>query len=508
MPKFKPYNQSQAMLLPPRLADCLPVDHIAFLIDETVNNLDLSPLEATYSDSGCPAYDPGLMIKMLFYGHTQGVTSSRKLERAAYENNAFRFLAGNCQPDHGTISLFRKRHLTGLKEVFSQIVVLCGKLDMADLSDISVDGSKFKASASKKNLFSSERIESLNEKIEKALREAVAEDEAEDRRFGDQVGYNQIPAGLRDPAKRKKEIARARRRLQQLREADKRIRDKQGKVKTKEEGKLKKNSTSNTTDPDANLMKMKNNAYEMAQNAQLAAAGQVITGYDITDSACDQGQLKPMIEESERMTGRKVERVKADCGYFNKEDLKFCLGRGTDAYVPDQEKASEERQERTGKVPVFDRRNFCYRKDIDSFICPRGKPLAFVGIDRYKGRKYQGLECQSCPKRKECTKGERRCLFHDQEMETIRRDMRKKLNTVQGKAKYLERLSEIEPVFGHFRTVQNFTGFLARGKPMALIELGLHASAHNLVKIFNFLKKNKTTLEEAQLNTIMRLQAG
>lgn len=208
MPKFREYNQNQSMLLPLRVSDCLPIDHICYVINDVVNNLDLQVIESTYSDNGSPAYDPRLMIKVMFYAYTQGIRSSRKIETQLYENNAFRFLSANQQPDHGTINLFRQLHLVALEELFAQIVIMSDGLGMINLTDISLDGSKIKANASKKNLYTQEKINKLRKKIRQILNEAEKIDEEEDKQFGDSRGYNAMPEKIINPETRQKEIAK------------------------------------------------------------------------------------------------------------------------------------------------------------------------------------------------------------------------------------------------------------------------------------------------------------
>jgi transposase len=508
MPKFKPYNQHQAQLLPPTLAECLPHDHFAFLVNEAVDGLDLAELERTYGASGAPAYDPRLMVKVLFYGYSQGIASSRKIEMALYENNAFRYLAGNRQPDHGTISLFRKSRLEGLKSLFAQLVLLCGRLDLADLSDISIDGTKIRADASKKNFYTQDRIDELKKKIGQDLADAIAGDEAEDEELGEKRSADQLPPHLADKESRKKAIEEARKQLDRLKEAEQAIRDKQGKCANQEERSLKKNNSVNLTDPDANLMKMKDGSYQLAYNVQLATADQVITDYEVTNEPADGSQFTGLVKGTEETTGQPVESAKADAAYFSKDTLEFCEEEGIDAYIPDPMKAKEEKEERDGTVPKYDRRNFCYDQDNDYFICPEGKPLVFKNVDGDRGRKYAGTECSACPAKTKCTKGQRRHLLFDQALDGMRRKMRDKLNTEDGKAKYLERLPEAEAPFGNLKRNLNFTRFHLRGKPMVLVETGLYSIAHNLVKIFNHLKKEKEKGNIIRLNPLMRSRAG
>lgn len=506
MPKFKSYNQYQSLLLPPSLADSLPADHSCFVINDIVDQLDLSAIKATYSDNGSPAYDPRLLIKVLFYGYSQGLRSSRRIETELYQNIAFRFLAASQQPDHGTINLFRKIHLTGLKEIFSQIAFLSGQLAAVDFSDISIDGTKVAASAAKKNNLDQAQLDKLKEKFGRFLDEAEAIDEAEDRQYGQSRGYNAMPERLVDPESRKKEIQRLKAKLDKLKAAENLIKDKQAKVKTTEEKRLKKNSTANTTDQDANLMKMKDGSFKMSYNVQLAAVKQTIVAYDLNGESTDNSCLKPMIEATEQNLGIKVKTVKADSGYFSKGNLEFCDTGQIDAYVPDEMKSVEEKQEHFDQVPKYDRRNFQYDSEKDEFICPQNQRLKLRNINRNGAKRYIGLKCGSCPVKSQCTKDKRRNLTYDFKHEVAIRQMRDKLNGEQGKSKYLERMSEIEPVIGNLKRNQQFTYFLCRGKPTALVELGLATTAHNLVKIFNWLKRNSKSRQEIQWNSLMRLR--
>jgi transposase len=505
MPKFKPYNQNQSLLLPPLLSDCLPKSHICFMINDIVDNMDLSAIEKTYSDIGSPAYDPRLMTKVLFYGHTQGIRSSRKIENRMNEDIAYRYLAANQLPDHGTISLFRKDHLSALKDVFPQIVALGNGIGLTDYSDVSIDGTKCQANASRKNLFDQTEIDKLKKRFDDYFTEAEEIDAAEDKLFGESVGYNMIP-GMDSPEKRKKKIKEMLAKMEKLKKAEKNIKDKQAKTVNKEEKNLKKNSASNITDPDANLMRMKDKSYKMAYNAQFATSNQIIAAYELNNEGTDTNSLQSMIKESEKNTGAKIKKIKADAGYFSIDNLDFCDDNLIDAYIPDEMKSIEERQERKNEIPEYDRRNFRYDKQNDQFICPKKKTLKFARLKGGESRLYVGAECGTCPRKTKCTKGKNRNLIINFKSEEKKEIMRNKLNTKEGKNKYLERMYDVEPVIGNIKYNQSFSHFLCRGKPMALIELGLASTAHNLVKIYHWMKKNNKSRNDIQWNTLMRVR--
>src|SRR3989449_4177823 len=104
---FKTVNYEQALDLTVRLGDCLPPEHLARFVVDSVALLDLSALYAHYGSRGGEPYAPEVLLGLLFYGYATGVFSSRKIERATYEAVPFRFIAGNLHPDHDTLATDR-----------------------------------------------------------------------------------------------------------------------------------------------------------------------------------------------------------------------------------------------------------------------------------------------------------------------------------------------------------------------------------------------------------------
>ena len=494
------------MLLPPDLREWLPPDHVCFVINDVVDNLDISCIKATYSDEGSPAYDPRMLLKVVFYCYARGTRSSRKIENMTQENIVCRYLAANQQPDHGTINIFRKDHLIDLENLFAQIVVLCDGLNIIDPSDISIDGTIIKANAAKRKTYNREKIARLKKKIRGILEEAERIDREEDKIYGNKRGYNQMPDKLKDPKTRQKEIKRLQEKMKKLNEADEAIKKKQAQARTSEEKKQTRNNTHNTTDGDANLTKMKKGInYQPAYNVQAATNNQIVAAYGISDNVVDANQLLPMIDKAENNTGKKVKKVKADAAYFSKDNIAGIEEKEIDAYIPDQQKAIEEKQERDNTIPEYDRRNFKYDPNRDEFICPQNKPLPLKEIRKSGMKRYICADCADCSVKSKCLKrGKYRHIKLDSQFEKYKTEMRKKLNSELGKNKYLERMSDVEPVFGNIIYNQSAGHFLCRGRPMVKIEFGLSCTAHNLVKIANWRRKNEN---KTQFDALMRLPA-
>ena len=126
--RFRSCNLNQDLLLPPSLGDWLPEGHLARFVAEVVETLDLSAIYARYEERdgrGLAAYDPRMMVRVLIYGYSRGVASSRRIERATYEDVAFRYLAADQHPDHDTIATFRKGQLENLSQLFVEVLRLC-----------------------------------------------------------------------------------------------------------------------------------------------------------------------------------------------------------------------------------------------------------------------------------------------------------------------------------------------------------------------------------------------
>lgn len=187
---FRAFDPEQGLLLPPSLDDWLPAEHLARFIAELVDeHLDLSRIRAAYTEGrGAPPYDPRLMVRIMLYGYTTGVRSSRAIEGKCVDDVPFRWLAAGAAPDYRAIAQFRKRHLSALGHLFVQALALCQAAGMVRLGRVALDGTKVRANASKRKAMSyarmSEKEKVLADEVSALLTEAERIDKAEDARFG------------------------------------------------------------------------------------------------------------------------------------------------------------------------------------------------------------------------------------------------------------------------------------------------------------------------------------
>ena len=362
---IRSYNQNQKFLFPPSLNDLLPDNHETHVINDVVEKLDLTSFYNKVPDVGNPSFHPKLMIKIIFYGLVQGITSSRVLARKCGSDVAYMFLAAMQKPDFRTICKFRVNNIDGLIELFAQVIMICKDLGLVGMEHISVDGSKFKANASAANLYDKKRagrhLVKIEQEIKQRLEEMEQQDKLEDQEYGEDISGYEMPEELRDLDYRKKK-------LEQLIE----------KLENEKPGKKR-----NIVDTEAEIQKTdfgKTSGY----NGQVSSDSmhKVIVAADVTDSPSDVHQLKPMVEQSESNTGQVPKEVSADAGYSSYDNLEY-LSDKTDGYVPDKIYQHQIKQGNPSGTSPFDKLKFQYLPEEDVYVCPEGAKAYPPGWVKY-----------------------------------------------------------------------------------------------------------------------------
>ena len=476
---FKDYDQNQRFLLPPSLKEFVRAEHPARIINDVVDSIDISSISGKYNGGGSTAYHPGMMLKILIYAYSQGVYSSRRMERALKSDTAFMYLAGMQSPDFRTICLFRTNHAEDIKEIFVEVVRLCASLGMVGLGHIAFDGTKLKANASVRQTRDKEslrkEIEKVKEEIDRLLIRAKEVDETEDLLYGKDNDGSGIPEEIKDSEYRLKRLEEARKQL--------------------EEEKLKK---INVTDPDARLMQDSKKVIQPGYNGQIAvdAKEQIIVAADITQEATDHHQLEPMVEQTEENLGQLPDKVSADAGYSSYDNLEYVEDKEIDAYIPDNKLESLDKKEENEKR--YDKSNFTYDEKANQYTCSEGKTLIPHSKIRKNGREltvYRGTDCEGCPVRKKCTKAEARTITRDGR-EPLQEKMREKLRSERGKIIYQKRSYTVEPVFGNMKWNRRRMIMHLRGKRKTKGEFFLMCLAHNMGKI---IRKVQTEMKEKRV---------
>ena len=210
--RFKAVDRETPYLMPPSVQDWLPEQHLARFVVDVVSKLDLHELKMPYTGVGSEAFNPEMLLAMLFYGYATGVFASRKLEQATHDSIAFRYIAANTHPDHDTIAAFRKRFLKQLKPLFLEILLLAKTMGFLRLGKISLDGSKVQANASKHSALSWGHAVELEKQLREEVARLMAMAEAADVEVPEGMD---IPEELKRREVRLEAIAEAKKKLEQ-----------------------------------------------------------------------------------------------------------------------------------------------------------------------------------------------------------------------------------------------------------------------------------------------------
>src|SRR6266700_500419 len=314
---FKTVDYDQALDLTVRLGDCLPPDHLARFVVDSVAQLDLSALYAQYGTRGGEPYAPEVLLGLLLYGYATGVFSSRKIERATYEAVPFRFIAGNLHPDHETLATFRRTFLPDLKELFVQVLLLAQEAGVLKLGTISLDGTKVHADASKRKAVSYKRLLEVEAQLRTEVEELFA--------LSEQSDQPEVPDGLvvRDQMARRAERERTTGRRPG------------GRPPTPPVPGPRDGDQYNFTDPESRIMKSSTHAgFEQDYNAQVAVdqASLLIVGWALSNQPNDSQEAEPTLAAIPSAIGT-PEAAALEAGYFGPATLQACAKRDIEPYI-------------------------------------------------------------------------------------------------------------------------------------------------------------------------------
>ena len=461
MEKFKPINNDQLFLLPPSVEDFIPADHLARIIKEVVETIDVSPIESKYSYLGQKSYHPHLLLKLLFYGYSIGIRSGRKIAAACENDTAFMYLANMYRPDFRTINDFRKDNIEFIQTAFIHVVQLCKALGMCKAGVLIIDSTKLKANASADKSKTKEQYEQWLERIESDVKSMLQEGEQTDSDEDEQYGNNrgdELPEELRSKQKLKDKIQQA---LQSIKKDKERI---------------------NLTDNEAKFMKG-NGTIDIHYSCQTAITedGIIISAYT-TNQCSDRTQTVQVAAKAESISGQTYTDILADSGFASYDNYEEFEKQNKNIYIPDQQMNMEAEKAQD----PYHRNHFVYNEEKDCFICPENKILPFYSIHvnkRMKARNnvYMCKDCPECEKHSLCTKGKYRQICIEQR-EWMRKKIRERLNSIEGKMKYLMRM-RIESVFGNIKHNLNYVHLYLQGIQKTTAEWQLICIGHNIKKI-------------------------
>jgi len=451
-------NRNQINLFPESMEDYIASDDPVRAYDAFIGALDFRDLGITLNANkvGNSEYHPHAMLKLLVYGYSYGIRSSRKLERATHHNLSFIWLTSGLKPDHKTIAEFRRKNKEALANVLKQCAKICIKLNLIEGNTLFLDGTKIRANASIDKTWTKKKakkaLKHIDERIQDILTQCDTVDEAE------QGSLVTMDEELKDQKTLKAKIKGI---LQEI----------------KEEGSF------NTTDPECTSIKKGKNFYA-GFNFQSTVDKKkgLILSTDVVSENNDLNQFATQINKANEILGKKCETAVADCGYASTDELEKIDNQEIKVIVPSQRQV-------TKKEPsLFAKERFIYKDDY--YICPQGHKLTPYRLNRNKNKVYRIADkkiCLSCPHYGICTTSPTGRTISRLLKEKVRLKLEAQYDEPSSQEIYKLRKEKVELPFGHIKHNLKFDSFLLRGLKGVKAEASIIGTCFNLVRMITLL---------------------
>jgi transposase len=513
MAKYKKYDYNQMMMVPVALKDQLMEGTMEYAINEVVDNrLNLGLFAQKYcnDDTGRPAYDPRILLKVVLLAYSRGIIGSRRIEKLCQENITFMALTCGQAPDHSTIAHFISSMKKEVIHLFRDILLFCDGMDLLGGTHFSLDGLKLPSNASKEWSGTFKDLKKKQGKLEEKLKQVIHEHEQEDKKNNSAE------------SKREKRIGRIERKIERI---ERFLQEEEPKV-----GKTRAELQSNVTDNESAKMPTSHGVIQGYNSQALVdSKHQIIVHAEVFGNGQDHDNLAPMLcgaRQNMETIGRgsdyfRKRVLSCDANYHNKENLKRCAEEAIDAYIPDMKfRKRDERYENQGRfrnginprkrmkpdrnveAERFVLTDFVYNERDKSYHCPNGRvlkrnahrfPIRHVLYDIYRSR---ASDCIGCPFRSKCLSKEdgkqKYILIPLARVSGIPPDsvlieaMKQKIDTPQGRKVYSQRLAIVEPVFANIRSQKGLDRFTLRSKVKVNVQWLLYAMVHNIEKTLHY----------------------
>ncbi len=509
MAKHQHYDYKQSVIEPIFLEDQLvpgTLEHaIHYIVEE---RLDMSVFDARYNNdvTGRKSIDPKLLLKIVLYGYSRGMISSRSLEYACQKITTFMALACNKTPDHSTIAAFVSSINEEIEDLFTKVLMICHEEGLLGGTHFSIDGLKLSSNASKEWSGKFDDLKKKQDALRRKVQQIIKEHKKTDKK---ERGNSQT-----DKDRVKKRVKKL---IQQADRIEQFLSENEPKI-----GSTGKEIQSNVTDNESAKMATSHGVVQgYNANAMVDDKNQIITSALVFGSGTDTKAMAPMLEEARNnLEAAGIDKplegktVSADTGYYSVENLEACEDEKVDAYVPDQQfrkrdvrfkdagrhrRSTDKRHKKyKSKKRYFDVDDFRMDEQACNLICPAGEELYFRNRklndpSGYKFFAYQALKtsCSGCKLRSKClrnpdTESRQVYIFHGQRPASVTDKIRAKIDTPEGRKIYGRRIGIVEPVFGNIRSCKRMDRFTLRGRTKVNIQWKLYCLVHNIEKILNY----------------------
>ena len=500
MAKYKHYDYGQAKMLPVRFEEQILPGTFEYTLNRLIDerfNLEVFDAHYKNDDTGAPAYDPAILLKIILYAYARGVTSSREIERLCRENVVFMALSGDSRPHFTTIAAFIAKLGDPIVSVFRDVLLVCDEMGLIGREMFAIDGVKLPSNASKEWSGTRADFGKKIEKMERAVEHLVKRHREADA------------SGEETPLER----ARAKQ-IDTLEAALTKVR---GFLRSHEDkvgagGRVKK---SNITDPESAKMKTSKGVIQGYTGvAVVDGKHQIVVGAEAFGEGQEHGLLVPMLEhtrEAFRELGCAQDALRgvvltADAGFHTDANMAYLERNGIDGYVADtlfrkrDPRFATAERHKPPAAPDPDRlfrpQDFQFNPTTRTCICPAGKQLYSSGQHNrpngYRALIFQGAtrDCGPCPLRHRCLRHPERTATRQvvlfvgrvkSENASVR--MKRKIDTEQGRYQYGRRLGTVEPVFANICSAHRLRRFTLRSKKKVNVQWLLYCMVHNIGKL-------------------------
>jgi transposase len=509
MARYKHYDYGQTKLLPINYErQILPGTFeytLSFLID---NKIDLSVFDGRYQNdaTGAPAYDPALLLKIVLFAYSKGITSSRVIASLCREHVVFMALSADTTPHFTTIANFVSTLGDEITRIFRDVLLVCDEAGLIGKEMFAVDGVKLPGNASKEWSGTKEKLRKKVKKMHRMIEHLVKQHRANDLSATDE----------RLHVAREQQLDTLNKAIEKVEHFLAKNHDKLGKS-----GKPKQ---SNVTDNESAKMPTSKGVIQGYNGiAMVDAKAQVIVHAEAHGEGQENNLLQPMVEGTREtfkaleLSGDVMQEAKltADAGYSSNDNATYLYEHGIDAYVADtlyrkrdpRFKDAERHVPRKPDAPfskpkkektLFTNTDFKLADDHSHCICPAGKRInrntAHATVGDIDLMKFRGtlITCTACPLRAQCLRHPDRTPFRQvafslgrtrSKPEKYLEKMKRKIDTDQGRYQYSRRLGTVEPVFANLRHTHRLNRFTLRGKKKVNAQWLLFCLVHNIGKV-------------------------
>jgi transposase len=505
MARYKGYDYTQTVMIPVSLENQLLPGTLEFAIQVLVERrLDTAVFDSRYKneETGCRAYDPRILLKVILFAYARGIISSRKIEQACRENITFMALACGQVPDHSTIAAFVASRKEEIASLFRDILLVCAEQDLLGGTHFALDGVKLPSNAAKEWSGTFADLRRKKEKLEEKLQRVLTQHERADKEEGEATAPAQGTEQQRRQAQRER-LEQQAARLEAFLATNEPKRGKQG-----------HELQSKVTDNESAKMFTAHGVLQGYNSQALVdAKHQVIVHAEAFGNGQDYGHVTPMLEGAKAhvqaiglgedyFAGKSLS---ADSNYHSEENLRTCVQEQLDAYIPDSHFrqrdprfATQARHQPQPPPPneKFTEADFRYEQEQDCYWCPGGKGLKLrarrhqIGNNIYRRYEAEEADCQGCPLREPClhtpeARYKHLAVFVEKGKGTLSQQMSAKIDTPQAREIYGQRLAIVEPVFGNLRSQKRLDHFTLRGKIKVNSQWMLYCMVHNIEKILH-----------------------